>query len=423
MADITAARINNLQSRVELILGNGSERNGYGQTVTSVQVVPNSIIDADHLNNIYTDIVKARIHQVGVSDPSISTISEVIENLNVIADETSFTVSNEGTVADDPAGTKKGIDDFEDLMQRVEVDKQLMHPSQATLEQENSNQRTTVWNGKVFHTFLITFNDANARRHFFNAGGQIRIDPSNVNASTPKGNDWAALLNEIGIITFDSDSTSSTSFSGLPIGNFNLTTEYQTIFFKSGTGYSSGVYAGNRITVKAKVVGDAQLQFNVEFNDLATDNSIDNNVTGTLTNSVRIYRASGTNVSVPTPGFTTLQSLSEQGTGNDPLYILTASTATVNEGSPFSITLSTRNVASGTTIPYTITGVSTSELNTGSLTGNFVLDANGVNVASFLVMSDNTTEGTESFTLSLDNFNVNATVTILDTSPDVPTPE
>lgn len=423
MANITAARINNLQSRIELILGNGSEKNGYGQTVTSVQVVPNSIIDADHLNNIYTDIIKARIHQVGVSDPSISTIKEVIEDLNVIADETSFTVTNEGTVTDDPEGTKKGIDDFEDLMRQVEVDKQLIHPSQATLEQENSNQRTTVWNGKVFHTFLITFNDANARRHFFNSGGQIRIDPSNVNATTPKGQDWASLLNEVGIITFDSDSTSSTTFSGLPIGNFNLTAEYQTIFFKSGSGYYSGVYAGNRITVKAKVVGDTQLQFNVEFNDSATDNAIDNNVTGTLTNSVRIYRASGSNVSVPTPGFNTLQSLSEQGTGNDPLYTLTASTATVNEGSPFTITLSTRNVASGTTIPYTITGVSTSDLNTGSLTGNFVLDANGVDVASFLVLADATTESTEVFTLSLDNFNVNATVTIQDTSIDVPTAE
>ena len=423
MANITAARINNLQSRIELILGNGSEKNGYGQTVTSVQVVPNSIIDADHLNNIYTDIVKARIHQVGVSDPSISTIKEVIEDLNVIADETSFTVTNEGTVADDPEGSKKGIDDFEDLMQQVEVDKQLIHPSQATLEQENSNQRTTVWNGKVFHTFLITFNDADARRHFFNSGGQVRIDPSNVNATTPKGQDWASLLDEVGIIIFDSDSTSSTTLTGLPIGNFNLTAEYQTIFFKSGTGYYSGVYAGNRITVKAKVVGDTQLQFNVEFNDSATDNSIDNNVTGTLTNSVRIYRASGTNVSVPTPGFNTLQSLSEQGTGNDPLYTLTASTATVNEGSPFTITLSTRNVASGTTIPYTITGVSTSDLNTGSLTGNFVLDENGVDVASFLVLADDTTEGTEVFTLSLDNFNVNATLTIQDTSIDVPTAE
>ena len=144
MANITAARINNLQSRIELILGNGSEKNGYGQTVTSVQVVPNSIIDADHLNNIYTDIVKARIHQVGVSHPSISTIKEVIEDLNIIADETSFTVTNEGIIADDPEGSKKGIDDFEDLMQQVEVDKQLIHPSQATLEQENSNQRTTV---------------------------------------------------------------------------------------------------------------------------------------------------------------------------------------------------------------------------------------------------------------------------------------
>ena len=423
MANITAARINNLQSRIELILGNGSEKNGYGQKVTSVQVVPNSIIDADHLNNIYTDIIKARIHQVGVSDPSISTIKEVIEDLNVIADETSFTVTNQGTVTDDPEGTKKGIDDFEDLMQQVEVDKQLIHPSQATLEQENSNQRTTVWNGKVFHTFLITFNDANARRHFFNAGGQIRIDPSNVNATTPKGQDWASLLNEVGVITFDHNSTSSTSAGGLPIGNFNLTAEYQTIFFKSGSGYYSGVYAGNRITVKAKVVGDTQLQFNVEFNDAATDNAIDNNVTGTLTNSVRIYRASGSNVSVPTPGFNTLQSLSEQGTGNDPLYILTASTATVNEGSPFTITLSTRNVASGSTIPYTITGVSTSDLNTGSLTGNFVLDENGVDVASFLVLADATTESAEVFTLSLDNFNVNATVTIQDTSQDALTPE
>ena len=38
MADITAARLNNLQSRIELILGQGSGTSGYGQTVTSSSV-------------------------------------------------------------------------------------------------------------------------------------------------------------------------------------------------------------------------------------------------------------------------------------------------------------------------------------------------------------------------------------------------
>ena len=33
MADITAARLNNLQSRVALILGTGSGDSGYGQTL------------------------------------------------------------------------------------------------------------------------------------------------------------------------------------------------------------------------------------------------------------------------------------------------------------------------------------------------------------------------------------------------------
>ena len=38
MADITAARINNLQSSISLVLGNGSGQNGYGQPVTSIPV-------------------------------------------------------------------------------------------------------------------------------------------------------------------------------------------------------------------------------------------------------------------------------------------------------------------------------------------------------------------------------------------------
>ena len=110
MADITAARLNNLQARIALILGVGSGTSGYGQTVSSSQVNNTQVVDADHINNIYTDMVKARIHQVGVTETGIR---EVIEDLNTIAEETSQQVNNTGTTATDAEGTKKGIADYE----------------------------------------------------------------------------------------------------------------------------------------------------------------------------------------------------------------------------------------------------------------------------------------------------------------------
>jgi hypothetical protein len=65
MAEITAARINNLQSSIALILGSGSGQNGYGQTVTSASVNnTGDVIEAADINAIYADILAARVHQV-----------------------------------------------------------------------------------------------------------------------------------------------------------------------------------------------------------------------------------------------------------------------------------------------------------------------------------------------------------------------
>jgi len=421
MAEITAARINNLQSRIELILGNGSGINGYGQTLQSVPIVPNSIIDADDINNLYADIIKARIHQVGPSDPSVQTIAQVLENLNVVADETSFTVSDAGIVADDPDGFKKGLADFEELMSQVETDKGNIHPSQASTAIADSSSRTTVWNGLIVHEFIITFNSPDARRHFFNTGGQIRIDPSNVNASQPKGLDWAQLTNEVGVIIFDRDSTSSTISGGSATGNYDLTSSYNTIFTKIGSGSYSGVYAGNTLVIKARNISSTQISFRVEFNDVVGDNAIDNNVDGTLTNTVSIYRASG-DVAVPVPGVFTNVSLGGVQSGSLPTYILTASTSAVNEGGQFTVTLSTSNVPTGSNVPYTITGVSQADLASGSLTGQFTTDGNGIGVASFALVSDSVTEGVEYFDLALDNGRSTVRVAINDTSqtPQLP---
>lgn len=73
--------------------------------------------------------------------------------------------------------------------------------------------------------------------------------------------------------------------------------------------------------------------------------------------------------------------------------------ASVNEGDSFNVTLSTENVADGTTIPYTITGVSSSDINGRALSGNFVVNSD---TASFTVITtqDATTEGNETMTVT-----------------------
>jgi hypothetical protein len=292
MAIIDSARFNNLQSRIELILGNGAGTNGYGQTLSSGNVTSDGsdIVEARDINNIYTDMLNARVHQVGPNDISIA---QMIQNLNIIAENESFFVNDDGQVTADPDGEKKGIADFEDLMTQIETDKFLVHTSQATLEDSISSVRTTNWNGLIYHEVYVTFDSEDSRRHFFNTGGQIRFNAQNTLASTPKGLDWAALCAEIGTVVFNYDTTISTGDgSGSSIGNYDLNGSDQVIYQKVGAGTYSGIYAGNLYTIKARSDIPTRIIFRIEFNDVVTDPRIDNNVDGRLESIVKHWHKS-----------------------------------------------------------------------------------------------------------------------------------
>lgn len=102
-------------------------------------------------------------------------------------------------------------------------------------------------------------------------------------------------------------------------------------------------------------------------------------------------------------------------------YALSSSADIINENSTFTITLSTSNVANGTDIAYTITGVSSADINNASLTGVFNVQSN----TSQLVLqttADLTTEGTEILNLSLDNGEDDVSVAITDSSIAPPPP-
>jgi len=321
MADITATRHNNLQARIDNIFGVGSGQSGYGQTVASYPVssqptANNSTISATDLNSLYTDMIKARAHQTGVETAEIMKVLAEGASRNIAGEDTSNIDDGTGNVTTDPFGTAKGITDYEILMSKIEADK--FEIFSGTLQTGISSTRSQPWNGLIVHEFTVSFSSSDQRRFFFNSGGEIRISGNNSGAAGTKGQDWNALLAEVGVIKFNYNETTSTlpnsgGVTVTAIGNYSLTTNYQTIYQKVGQGSVSGVYAGNIYIVKAREISQTQLQFRIELNDVVVGGTIDNDVDGTLTSTVQQLRADTDFVRVTGPVYandTTLSSFS-----------------------------------------------------------------------------------------------------------------
>lgn len=97
-------------------------------------------------------------------------------------------------------------------------------------------------------------------------------------------------------------------------------------------------------------------------------------------------------------------------------YQLTTSVQSINEGLQFGITLVTEGVPAGTTVPYTITGVTSDDLYGAPLTGNFVVGTN--DTITFLTSQDFVTEGPEYVTITLDNGRGSAEILVNDTTTE-----
>ena len=95
-----------------------------------------------------------------------------------------------------------------------------------------------------------------------------------------------------------------------------------------------------------------------------------------------------------------------------PTYTLASNKTSVNEGETIIFTLSTTMLDTGTVVPYTITGITLSDLNSGALTGSFTTDATGKSVLQVQISDDNLTEGIEILTITLNGKNISKSVTI-----------
>jgi hypothetical protein len=115
-----------------------------------------------------------------------------------------------------------------------------------------------TWNGTSTIEISVTFADADTMRHYFNAGGKIRIDPSCVTGIDGLKDDVFNDLTTTATGNLDIGSKTSTrsgsgetlTVNGLSLGFHDLTTSYQTIL--KLTSDNSG-YTSNTVEYQAKL--------------------------------------------------------------------------------------------------------------------------------------------------------------------------
>lgn len=174
--------------------------------------------------------------------------------------------------------------------------------------------------------------------------------------------------------------SSKATFSVLPNStNINegntVTFTVNTTDFGSGTLYwtlstVSGTITNGDFSSPSNVLsgGSVSIVSNVGTVSLTLANDANTDGIDSFTLSIRVDSVSGTIVA-------TSSTVTVADTSLTPTYSLARSTASVTEGNSFVITLTTTNVANGTVLPYSITGVDTADIDV-PLTGSFTVQNN-----------------------------------------------
>jgi len=304
---IEATDYNTIRSTVNTVLGTGDgDQIGYGQTLVSSEVNQGEIVTAQKLLELFTDINTAYTHQNGVSLPL-----SLLESPSV------------GDTARYNLGTE-GILDFQTAANQILSNQGDFADTQMSVVNAGQSIRNTTWGGgsqpqSIVHQFTITFASASARRYYFNSGGEIRFNAnlsggtsvSGDTTTTPPGTKdeiWQTMLNNMGTVRFRKSNTESTGIgaaggTGSDIGNYDLTTDDQTIFTKTG----SGVYSDSSYYIEARSPDAETIQFTITFNDgdIGTNPTYpaDESVTGTVQSTVSTFRATGA-LTIPNPSYT-----------------------------------------------------------------------------------------------------------------------
>ena len=209
------------------------------------------------------------------------------------------------------------------------------------------------------------------------------------------------------------------------------------------------IETANLLTANVQMIGQASSSSDSDYFKFYTSESGTTKFTLTLpsysgTYNVKIYDNSGTlqksysttssatySVAATSAGYSYIAvtakstedysittSFNADNLSSAPTYILTSSESG-NEGSTATFTLTITNVASGTSVPYTLSGISAADISGGLLTGSAIVNSIGTATISIGIFADNLTEGPETLTVTAQG--KSASVTVNDTSKTAPT--
>ena len=423
---ILANRYNTLRNNVNLVLGISdisAPNFGYGQGFSTNSVVGSqsvtNVVDADKVTaqdyeDLYIDLIRTRSHQVGAA---------------VAIDE--FVV---GDYENNPATAEiieeSYISGLESLATSIQTDRLEVDTDNLTITglptASSTRLDTYTWSTSISHIFVVTFDTDLERRHFFNAGGQVRISASvDYTGSQAKTVDWQTILNDMGSTSFKANDTVNNAAvgTGSNLGNYDLTNSYQLVYTKDG----GAVYARNEYLIYAKEysTGNATsaIQFKVNFDDGRPNDltyGIDEPVFGTFTSTVEtatpnsqvtINGTAHDAVVIDSPPVgATVRTLSGVIT---PSYNISGP-ANVNEGASAALSITTTNVSNSTTLYWSTNAVSGgqptgSDFTDGVTSGTVTINNNAGTITRTL-SNDLTTEGVESFSISLRSGSVSGTI-------------
>jgi len=304
---ILANDYNVIQSKIALVLGSGSGNKGYGQTLSSSQTAQTNKITVNQWANLRDDIARSRQHQTGVL-------------LGILAPEDPGYVA--GTNLPIPTAAKQVRDTWRAAYLALATDADTNYlvappPSGEASRSDLVGQqvRSTPWQS-VTQSVVVTWPTADDARYFFNTGSQIEFSADRSGGlGGVKDSTWTAMLSSMGTIIMNHTNTTCTGTGATSsLGFYDLTTSDNLIFQKFAP---SGAYTPNTYYIYARVNDTGAdrriLYFTIAWRDDSPQpNSfpdpgfgIDENVTGTLTSTVQVYRATGSNVSVPLPSAST----------------------------------------------------------------------------------------------------------------------
>lgn len=258
-----------------------------------------------------------------------------VEEIGILGEITFYSTSGTGKpVQTSEYATEdlnEGFADFLSAAQDIDNDKDVIGAGQSSIETVSFSRRTTPWTTAIDHRIKVSWRDSEARRFFFNSGGEIWFFSNLTNiAGAQKELNWQNMLTDTGTVKFGKYNTTATgtnpgftadygNYSGTsPVSWINTRIDPSTgeerkepkiIYEKDG----SGVYSENKHVIYAYEAADNIMEFYIQFLDNdegdppltpppagAIPGGVDEPVSGYMDSTVQIKRASGV-LDIPAP--------------------------------------------------------------------------------------------------------------------------